>query len=206
MHGRIPRMGALASSGLLLLAAALAPAQAPAVNSGGVVDAATFRAPVAPGSLVSIFGIDLAPAAAATRALPLPTTLGEVSVSFNGVAAPLLYVSPTQINAQLPWEVSATGAVNVTVTNSGVASAPQSVQVAASAPGLYALEGRAVAINPDGSLAAPDGSIPGYVSHPATPGAHSSCWPPASDPSIPRASPETIPWTSCAAPPPCRLC
>jgi uncharacterized protein (TIGR03437 family) len=159
-----------ASSTLLLLPAALALAQTPIVEPGGVVDAATFSAPVVPGSLVSIFGVNLAAGPAAAVAIPLPTKLGEVSVSFNGSAAPLLYVSPSQINAQLPWEVSATGPVSVVVTNSGVPSAPQAVQVAASAPGLYAVQGRAVAINPDGSLAAPTGSIPGFTSHPATPG------------------------------------
>ena len=119
---------------------------------------------------MSIFGVNLATGPAAAQAIPLPDTLGQVSVSFNGIAAPLLYVSPSQINAQLPWEVSATGSVTVVVTNSGVPSAPQAVQVAASAPGLYAVQGRAVAINPDGSLAAPVGSILGFTSHPATPG------------------------------------
>ena len=158
------------SSGLLLLAATFAMAQTPVVATGGVVDAATFTAPVAPGSLVTIFGTNLASATVSAGAIPLPLTLGEASVSFNGVPAPLLYVSAGQINAQLPWAVSATGPVNVVVTNSAVPSAPQAVQVSAFSPGLFVTQGHAIAINPDGSLAAPTGSISGFASHPATPG------------------------------------
>ncbi len=160
----------VASSGLFLLAATLAMAQTPVVGTGGVVDAATFRAPVVPGSLVTIFGTNLSSATASAGVIPLPLMLGEVSVSFNGIAAPLLYVSPGQINAQLSWAVSATAPVSVVVTNGGVPSAAQAVQVGAFSPGLFAVAGHAIAINPDGSLAAPTGSIPGFASHPATPG------------------------------------
>jgi uncharacterized protein (TIGR03437 family) len=147
-----------------------AAAQTPVVASGGVVDAATFHAPVTPGSLVSIFGTGLAAAITSASVTPLPETLGLVTVSFNGIAAPLLYVSPTQINAQLPWRVPSTGAVSVTVTNNGSASAPQAVQVAPFSPGFFAIGGYAVAVNPDGSVAAPAGAVPGFPSHPATPG------------------------------------
>ena len=159
-----------AFAGLLALTAAWARAQTPVVAAGGVVDAASFRAPVAPGSLVSIFGTNLAPGPVSAAVIPLPTTLGKVSVSFNGFPAPLLYVSAGQINAQLPWEVPATGAVTVIVTNDGVSSAPQNVQVGVFSPALFALAGHAVAINPDGSLAAPTGSIAGLATYPATPG------------------------------------
>jgi len=163
-------MRVLVLSGLFLVPVAIAVAQAPFVEPGGVVDAASFKAPVVPGSLVSIFGTNLASGTASASAVPLPATLGSVSVTFNGIAAPLLYVSPQQINAQLPWEVPATGPVSVVVTNGARASAPQSVQVGTFSPGLFTIAGYAVAINPDGSLAAPIGAIPGVASHPATPG------------------------------------
>ncbi len=163
-------MRLLACCGLLLLRAAWAAAQTPVVEPGGVVDAATFGTVVAPGSLVSIFGSNLASASASAGAIPLPPQLGGVSVGFNGIAAPLLFVSPLQINAQLPWNVPTSGPVTVVVTNGAAASAPQTVQVGPFAPGLFAVGGYAVAINPDGSLAAPAGAIPGIASHPATPG------------------------------------
>ena len=140
------------------------------------MDAASFKGPAVPGSLVSIFGSNLASAPLSASSIPLPPTLGGVSVSFNGIAAPLLYVSPQQINAQLPWEVPTTGAANVVVTNGDGTSAPQAVQVAAFAPGLFSIGGYAVAVNPDGSLAAPTGATPGIASHPATPGDSLVLW------------------------------
>ncbi len=163
-------MRVLASCSLVLFPLAFALAQMPVVEPGGVVDAASFMAPVVPGSLISIFGANLATGAQPATVIPLPFKLGSVSVSFNGIAAPLLYVSPQQINAQLPWEVPVAGPVTVTVTNGAFSSAPQSVQVGAFAPRLFAVSSYAVAINPDGSLAAPTGAIPGFSSHPATPG------------------------------------
>jgi len=141
-----------------------------------VVDAASFKGPVAPGSLVSIFGSNFASGTASAGVVPLPDTLGGVSVSFNGIAAPLLYVSALQINAQLPWEVSTTGPVSVVVTNGTAASAPQSVQVGSVSPALFAIAGYAIAVNPDGSLAAPAGAIAGVASHPATPGDSLVLW------------------------------
>ena len=145
-------------------------AQTPAVAEGGVVDAASFRAPVTPGSLVTIFGTNLAQAPASAGTVPLLTTLGGASVTFNGIPAPLLYVSAGQINAQLPWEVSSMGPVKMVVTNGGSSSQPQAVPVAAFSPAVFGVAGHAVAINLDGSLAAPEGSIPGVITHPATPG------------------------------------
>jgi uncharacterized protein (TIGR03437 family) len=160
----------------ILFHAAVAMAQTPIVGPGGVVDAASFKAPVVPGSLVSIFGSNLSSGTASAGAIPLSVTLGGVSVIFNGIAAPLLYVSAQQINAQLPWEVPSTGAVTVVVTNGTAASAPQSVQVGSFSPGLFAIGAYAVAVNPDGSLAAPIGAIPGVPSHPATPGDSLVLW------------------------------
>jgi uncharacterized protein (TIGR03437 family) len=70
-------------------------------------------AELAPGTLVSIFGTDLAdtPTPAGLSAVPsesgnYPTTFDGVQVYFDGIRAPILFVSPTQINAQLPFEVS----------------------------------------------------------------------------------------------------
>lgn len=155
---------------------AIAMAQTPFVEPGGVVDAASFKAPVVPGSLVSIFGSNLASGTTSAAAIPLLDTLGGVSVSFNGISAPLLYVSAQQINAQLPWGVSTGGPVSVVVTNGSAASAAQSVQVASLSPTLFTIGGYAVAVNPDGSLAAPAGAIPGVASHPATPGDSLVLW------------------------------
>jgi len=145
-------------------------AQTPAVTSGGVSNAANGMTPVTPGSLVSIYGTNLAAGLAQADSIPLSGTLNKVSVTFNGVQAPLLFVSGGQINAQLPWNVlssGTTGTVNVVVTNNGTASSPQSLQVGPFSPGIFAINNIAVAINPDGSVAAPAGAIPGITTKPA---------------------------------------
>ena len=80
-------------------------AQKPEVFPGGVVNAATLAKAdasdywVAAGSLVAIFGRNLAATTASATSFPLPKTLAGTSVTFGGISAPLLYVSPTQINA-----------------------------------------------------------------------------------------------------------
>lgn len=77
-----------------------------AVAQGGVVNAATNAAgPIAPGSGVSIYGSGFTDQTRSAPGAPLPTTLAGVSVYVNGFAAPLLFVSPNQINIQVPWEL-----------------------------------------------------------------------------------------------------
>jgi uncharacterized protein (TIGR03437 family) len=155
---------------VLALASAPLVFSQPVVSPGGVVNAATFVSPVSPGSLVSIFGSNLAPQTASASTIPLPPSLDGVTVQFNGVTAPLLFVSSSQINAQLPWEVPATGAVNVVVMNNGSPSAPQSVAIGPYSPGVFASGNHAIAIHQDGSLVAPVGVLSQYASSPASAG------------------------------------
>src|ERR1019366_6900970 len=155
---------------LLAAAAVSAYAQTPAVSAGGVSNAANGLGTVTPGSLVSIYGSELAGGLAQADTIPLATTLTNVSVTFNGVPAPLQFVSTGQINAQLPWNVLSSGTAGtalVVVTRNNQASAPQSLQVGPFSPGIFALGNIAVAINPDGSIAAPAGAIPGIATKPA---------------------------------------
>jgi hypothetical protein len=76
----------------------------PTVADGGVVDGAGFSLPPAPGGIFSIFGASLAPALTQASTTPLPVELGGVRVEVNGTAVPLYFVSPGQINAQLPYD------------------------------------------------------------------------------------------------------
>ena len=156
----------------MLLAAAVvaAYAQNPVVSAGGVSNAANGLGTVTPGSLVSIYGSELAGGLAQADTIPLATSLNNVSVTFNGVPAPLLFVSGGQINAQLPWNVLSSGTVgtaSVVVTRNNQPSAAQSLQVGPFSPGIFAIGNIAVAINPDGSIAAPAGAIPGIATKPA---------------------------------------
>jgi uncharacterized protein (TIGR03437 family) len=171
------------STSLSLLAAAfcasLAFAQKPVVFPGGVVNGASFVAAgttggaVAPGSIVSIFGTNLAPAEAAAQKTPLPDALNGVSVTFNGVPAPLFFVAPGQINAQVPIAIPAPLVVPVVVTTAAGVSAPVSVDVRWDSLGLFMVDssacGRGAVYNvaSDGSLslnsptnsAEPDGLV-----------------------------------------------
>jgi len=133
-----------------------------------VVNAASLvpNQPVAPGSLVTIFGAGIGPATGiAPSSGSLPDSLAGVSVTFNGIPAPLLYVSARQINAQVPWEVS--GEAKLVVTVNDLPSATFTVATAAITPSVFNSVGHAFAFNSDGTLAAPSGSILGIASHPA---------------------------------------
>ena len=134
----------------------------PQISPGGVTNAASYGTVLAPGELFSIFGTNLATTTASAATVPLPTTLGTTSVTVNGKAAPLVFVSPTQINAQIPYEVTmfdpAFPFPAVVVTLGGVASlAAKSATMLQSAPGIFQYgTNRAVAQNQDSSINASD--------------------------------------------------
>jgi len=102
--------------------------------------------------------------------VPLSTKVGDVTVTINGLAAPIQFAGPNQINVQVPWTAQVSdsaGAGQVVVTNAGTASAAAPVTIAASAPAIYNIGGQAIAVNADGSLAAPANAIPGFTTRPA---------------------------------------
>lgn len=109
----------------------------PVINVGGVVDAAQFGGTVTQGSIASIFGADLAAGVMPAATVPLPVTLSGVQVQVAGRAAPLYFVAPGQINFQVPFETPL-GLASVVVVRNGVASAAQTVRVAAYAPAIFA--------------------------------------------------------------------
>ncbi len=156
-------------AGVLCLCVGVAQAQ-PSVAPGGVLNGASFikGQAVAPGSIVSIFGSNLSAGLQIADTVPLSTSLGGVTVTFNGNTAPLYFVSSGQINAQVPYETQP-GSVDIVVKN-GSASAPVAFDLAPAAPGVFSIPtgiGNGIIINLDGSLAAPSGSITGYPTHPA---------------------------------------
>lgn len=128
----------------------------PAISPGGVVNAASFLpapVPLAPGALVSIFGINFAAALTSASELPLPTEMAGVAVTVNGTRMPLVFVSPNQINAQLPYDVRE-GEAKIRVTTAQGNSTEETVNIGAAAPGIFMIAGgtRAVAINQDFTL------------------------------------------------------
>jgi len=114
---------------------------APVIAPGGIVNAASYLpGPVVAGSLIAIFGAGLASSAATAPGAPWPNTLNKVSVTINGTAVPLLFVSPSQINAQVPWGL--TGQVQVVVTNDDGSSSPVTANLAAVAPAIFTVDGK----------------------------------------------------------------
>jgi uncharacterized protein (TIGR03437 family) len=110
-------------------------------------------AAVAPGTIVQIYGSNLAGQTLAATGVPLPGALGGTSVSIGGIVAPLFFVSPGQINAQAPFELAAEGQYQVVVNSGGLLSTPDTVHVSAVAPGVAALaSGIAIAQHGDASL------------------------------------------------------
>ena len=135
------------------------------------LNAATFAAgeAIAPGSLASLFGTGLAKATSQASSIPLPVSLGGVSVTIGGIPAPLIFVSAKQINLQVPWTVQP-GTVDIVVTVNGSVAAVFHATAGALSPGIFSTQfgtGQAIAINLDGSLVAMAGAVPGATSHPA---------------------------------------
>jgi uncharacterized protein (TIGR03437 family) len=112
---------------------------APAAANGGIVSSAASNIPnAAPGSLVSIYGSNLAPGVVQAVGFPLPETLGGVTVTINGSAAPIYFVSPTQINVQIPYELSVR-AYSLSLNLAGSNAAPATITIARTAPSLFSL-------------------------------------------------------------------
>ena len=127
---------ASAASNALTFTISAAPVVRPVVQS--VLNAASYTHALAPGTWASIFGTQLAVSKASAPTVPLPTTLAEVkSVTVGGVAAPLSYVSPGQINFVIPFEAALGASVPVVVTTSEGASAPVDITLVRNAPALF---------------------------------------------------------------------
>lgn len=101
----------------------------------GVVNAADYTTPVAPGGLVTIFGDQLSPTNEATSEVPLPTALGGSCLTVNGVGMPVLFVSPKQVNAQLPFNVE--GNVTLVLRTPGGVSDNFNLTILPTAPSIF---------------------------------------------------------------------
>jgi uncharacterized protein (TIGR03437 family) len=108
----------------------------------GVSNAASGQQVFAPGMIVSVYGTSLGNLTQPFGTVPLPTYLAGFEAYVNGVPAPLYYVSPNQVNIQIPYETQP-GKATLTVGNPYV-NVDYTLQVTASAPGIFT--------SPDGSL------------------------------------------------------
>lgn len=124
----------------------------PSIKASGVADAASYFPDASPGSLVAIFGTDIATSTAQATSIPWPTSLANATVTLNGRAMPLYYASPTQVNAMVPYE-TAPGPATLIVKLGNVVSASYTLNINAASPGIIGFgDNRAVAVNEDGSV------------------------------------------------------
>jgi uncharacterized protein (TIGR03437 family) len=99
------------------------------------VNAADQSSALAPGSLITLYGNQLSPVNLATSQMPLPTALGQSCLTVNGLAVPVLFVSPGQINAQLPFETA--GQVTMILRTPGGVSDNFNLTILPAAPGVF---------------------------------------------------------------------
>ncbi len=96
---------------------------------------------IAPGSIASVFGTNLATSTVIATTFPLPLTLAGTSVTVNGTAAPLFYISPTQIDFQVPSTTTtkylAAISASVVITTGAGVSLPVQADVFQSAQGIF---------------------------------------------------------------------
>lgn len=157
----------------------------PTIQSGGVVTASAFgaQAVAAPGSFIEVYGANLGGDVTRTWATAdftngrAPTALEGVSVSINGQPCFISYVSPTQVNAQIPVNVPIGEPLPVVVTHRGVSSAATPLPVRSVAGGLLAPASfkvgekqYVVAIRPSTNAFISNGTITGVAASPAVPG------------------------------------
>lgn len=147
----------------------------PAIGTNTIVSASSFdKGTVAPGDQISIFGANLGPTngVRAPAGQNLPTSLGQTTVTFDGVPAPIYYVSDKFVAVQAPTNLSVGSNTRVQVNAASGTSGAVPIAVTSTNPGLYTYEaggsGQAKALNQDGSPNG-DGSILG-TDKPAPPG------------------------------------
>jgi uncharacterized protein (TIGR03437 family) len=172
------------SSSVVRMLTPVASTTPPSVKSGGIVTASAFGAfpSVAPGSWIEIYGSNLAAdsrswTGADFTGVNAPTSLDGTKVTIGGQPAFIDYISPTQVNAQVPSNV-ATGSQPVIVTSAAGASTASTIAVNQQEPGLLAPSSFLVggkqyvaALFSDGAtFVLPPGAVAGVPSRRAQPG------------------------------------
>jgi uncharacterized protein (TIGR03437 family) len=135
-------------------------ANAPVMSTGGVLNAASFAVstPLAPGTMIAIFGSNLANGTSSSSTLPLNTQLSGTLVTIGGEPAPLLFASSGQVNAIIPYGLPVNTHLQVIVRQGNAYTSPQSITLSAANPAIFteALSGagQGIIIRPDGQYAA----------------------------------------------------
>jgi len=133
----------------------------PNLSATNIVNAASYQGgSIAPGELVTIYGADFGPATLAGAQLDssgnVASTLAGTQVTFDGIAAPLIYSIAGAVSAAVPYEVAGKMQTSVQYSYNSVSSNTVTIPVAGAVPGIFSLDGTGtgagVIINPDGSV------------------------------------------------------
>jgi uncharacterized protein (TIGR03437 family) len=151
----IARQGGPGGNAINLAASTSTNARITATTSGATLSGGESAGTIAPGTIVSFFGYQLSDTTVtADASQQLPLDLGGVQVYFDGIRSPIFFVSPGQVNAQVPFEVSNANSSSayirtthsngtVTITNAvGVPIAQQASGIPSANPGIFAEEGQ----------------------------------------------------------------
>jgi uncharacterized protein (TIGR03437 family) len=143
-----------------------------------VTDAASYNPPIAPGQMVVVWGTDLGPAQLDHRIVVAPngivgSVMDGVRILFDGVAAPLVYVSEHQCSAVVPYLAALKPVVNVQVERQGIRSDPFPVAVLATAPALFTVNSRGTG---QGAIQNADGRTLNSIDAPAARGSTVVLW------------------------------
>lgn len=131
------------------------PNEVPVITPNGTVHSfdPLVGGALAPGTIIAIYGQNLAASASQPTMIPLPTIYNGTSALIGGIPAPLYYISPTQVNAQIPFELLPGSRYDVLVSANGALTNPQPIQLSPATPGLAAFsDGTLIAQHTDGSL------------------------------------------------------
>jgi len=124
----------LSASVTVSVTSASAGSAAPTI--AGFANGASFKLTYAPGMTLSIFGSQLASSTSAASNVPLPISIDGVAVTVNGVVAPLYYISPGQLNIQIPYETAANTTATVNINNNGHVTT-RTFSLTGAAPGIF---------------------------------------------------------------------
>ena len=157
------RTGSIVGFSVSITGTVLSP---PFIGPNTIVSTANLQGgSIAPGDQISVIGVNLGPSdgVRADASKALPTTLGQTTVTFDGVAAPMYYASDNLVQVQAPFSLNAATTKIQVQAASGTSSAV-TLPVVPTNPGILTYDatgqGQARALNQDGSLNG-DGSITG---------------------------------------------
>jgi uncharacterized protein (TIGR03437 family) len=141
----------------------------PTVTAGGVVHAASDLAgvPIAPGSLITVYGSNLSNATGLSSTLPLPDEQNGTKVLLGNLPLPILYTSSGQINVQVPFNTPVNTQYQISVQRDSVLSVPEKLVISSAQPGVFTVNQQGTG---PGIIFKSDGVTLAQGSTPAIPG------------------------------------